>query len=425
MNYKNTLNFAREMDEQDELKRFREQFIFPSFTEDEVIYFTGNSLGLQPKTVKKAIETELEDWGKWGVEGHFHAKHPWVSYHEILTPKIAKIVGALEDEVVVTHSLTTNLHLLMISFYQPKGNRNKIICEKKAFPSDQYALQSQAKLHGYEPSDVLVEIAPRAGEHTIREEDIISKIKELGDELATVMIGGVNYYTGQVFDMEAITKAGHKVGAKVGFDLAHAVGNIELKLHEWEVDFATWCSYKYLNSSPGGVSGLYVNEKHTKNPNLLRLAGWWGHDKEKRFLMEDTFRPMPTAESWQLSNAPVIGMAIHKASLDIFEEAGMDKLIQKRDLLTGYLEFVINDVSSRFDNVDFEIITPKEQNRRGAQLSILVHGRGKKLFDFISAKGVVADWREPNVIRIAPAPLYNNFEDAYRFGQILEEALKQ
>lgn len=423
MNYINSLNFALDQDKKDPIQKYRKEFIFPSFTDSPVIYFTGNSLGLQPKSVKEAIKTELDDWGKWGVEGHFEAKTPWVSYHEILTEKASRIVGAKQKEVVITHSLTTNLHLLMISFYQPKGKRNKIICEKKAFPSDQYALQSQAKLHGFKPEDVIIEVGPRDGEHLIREEDIISKINEVGDELSMIMIGGANYYTGQVFDMPSITKAGHEVGAKVGFDLAHAAGNVKLELNKWGVDFAAWCSYKYLNSSPGGVSGLYINEKHVENNDLLRLAGWWGHNKEERFLMADEFEPIPTAESWQLSNAPVIGMAIHNASLSIFDEVGMDAIIEKRNSLTGYLEYIINDISSRYDSVNFEIITPSDKTKRGAQLSILAHGKGKDLFDYISKEGVVADWREPNVIRIAPAPLYNNFEDAFRFGQILEKAL--
>lgn len=424
MNYTNSRDFALKQDENDPLQKYRKEFIFPSFTEKPVIYFTGNSLGLQPKSVKKAINTELDDWGKWGVEGHFEAKNPWVSYHEILTEKVAKVVGAKPKEVVITHSLTTNLHLLMVSFYQPKGKRNKIICEKKAFPSDQYALQSQAKLHGFKPEEVIIEIGPRNGEHLIREEDIIAKIKEVGEELAVIMIGGANYYTGQVFDMESITKAGQLVGANVGFDLAHAAGNIKLELNKWGVDFAAWCSYKYLNSSPGGVSGLYVNEKHVENNDLLRLAGWWGHNKEERFLMADEFKPIPTAESWQLSNAPIIGMAIHNASLEIFDEVGMDAIIEKRDQLTGFLEFIINDISSRYNDVNFEIITPKEKTKRGAQLSILAHGKGRELFDYITKEGVIADWREPNVIRIAPAPLYNNFEDVFRFGAILEKALK-
>lgn len=423
MNYINSLAFAKDQDEKDPLKNFRDKFLFPTFTDKPVVYFTGNSLGLQPKATREYINQELDDWAKWGVEGHFHAKNPWMPYHEILTQQTAQVVGALPEEVVVTHSLTTNLHLLMVSFYQPTQKRYKILCEAKAFPSDQYALQSQVKFHGLDPKEALIQIAPREGEHTVRMEDVQSLIEQHADEIALIMIGGVNYYTGQLWDMESITRWGHDAGAIVGFDLAHAAGNIHLKLHEWKVDFAAWCGYKYLNSSPGGVSGLYVNQKHLTNKELVRFAGWWGQEKETRFLMQEEFRPIPTAEAWQLSNAPVLGMAAHKASLDIFEEAGMIQLCKKRDLLTGYLEFIIEDISNRFDNVTFEIITPRDKEQRGAQLSILAHGQGKALFDYISEEGVVADWREPNVIRIAPAPLYNNFEDVYRFGQILESYL--
>ena len=423
--FENNIDFARQLDEQDPLKNFRDKFYFPTFHEKTVRYFTGNSLGLQPKTVASYIQQELEDWQKYGVEGHFMAKRPWFAYHENLTEKVAKIVGAKPIEVVVTHSLTTNLHLLMVSFYRPQGKRTKILCEAKAFPSDQYALESQVKFHGLNLADHLVEVGPRAGEQLIREEDILSKIEELGDELALVMIGGVNYYTGQLFDMAAITKAGHSVGAIVGFDLAHAAGNINLQLHEWGLDFAAWCSYKYLNSSPGGVSGMFVHERHANKPELPRFAGWWGHDKSSRFMMEPGFKPMQGAEGWQLSNAPVLGMAAHLASVEIFEEAGMDRIGEKRDLMTAFLEFVIDDISERNkDRVSFELITPRDKTKRGAQLSIMAKGQGKALFDALSAEGVVADWREPNVIRVAPAPLYNSFEDCYWFGQLLEKAIQ-
>lgn len=425
MTHQNTLEFAREMDQKDPLKSFRDKFHFPDFMDTEMVYFTGNSLGLQPKSVGSYIQEELNAWAKYGVEGHFLAEKPWFAYHEFLTEKAAKVVGANPEEVVVTHSLTTNLHLLMVSFFKPEGKRTKIICEAKAFPSDQYALESQVKFHGLNLDTDLIEIAPRDGEHLIREEDILTKIAEVGDELAMIMIGGVNYYTGQLFDMEAITKAGHAVGAKVGFDLAHAAGNINLKLHDWGVDFAAWCGYKYLNSSPGGVSGIFVHERHAYNPELPRFAGWWGYDKETRFQMEPGFNPMRGAEGWQLSNAPILGMAAHLASLDIFDEAGMDRIGEKRDLMTAYLEFVIEDISKRnSDRCTFEIITPKDKTKRGAQLSILAHGQGKSLFDALTKKGVIADWREPNVIRIAPAPLYNSFEDCYNFGVCLEGAIQ-
>jgi kynureninase len=422
MNYENNAGFAFQLDENDPLKKWRNEFLFPQHNEKNVIYFTGNSLGLQPKATKKYIEEELEDWAKFGVDGHFEARRPWFSYHEQLTPAAARLVGALPQEVVVTHSLSTNIHLLMASFYNPLKGKKKIICEKKAFPSDQYALETQVQFYGLRTEDCLIEVSPREGEHTIREEDVEAAIKQHKDDLALVFIGGVNYYTGQLFDMERITKAAHAVGAYAGFDLAHAVGNIHLHLHDWQVDFAAWCSYKYLNSSPGGVSGIYVRKDHTKNKSLRRFAGWWGHNKERRFLMEPGFDPIPSAESWQLSNAPVLGMAAHLASLKIFDEVGMPALCAKRDLLTGYLEFVINDISRR-KSVNFEIITPADKTRRGAQLSILLHGQGKALFNKLTEQGVIADWREPNVIRMAPVPLYNSFTDIYEFGQILEKAL--
>lgn len=423
--FENNLSFAQKMDQNDPLKSFRERFLMPNFHEKPVRYFTGNSLGLQPKQTKEYIQEELDAWAKYGVEGHFLAKKPWFSYHENLTNKVAAIVGAKPLEVVVTHSLTTNLHLLMVSFFRPEGKRRKLLCEAKAFPSDQYALETQVKFHGLNIEEDLIEISPREGEHLIREEDILSKIEEVGDELALVMIGGVNYYTGQLFDMKKITEAAHKVGAIAGFDLAHAAGNINLELHDWGMDFAAWCSYKYLNSSPGGVSGIFVHERHANRPELPRFAGWWGHDKEDRFLMEPGFKPMLGAEGWQLSNAPVIGMAAHNASLDIFMEAGMDRIGEKRDVLTAYLEYIIDDITERNkEKCRFEIITPRDKTKRGAQLSILAHGQGKALFDQLSDEGVVADWREPNVIRVAPAPLYNTFEDVYYFGQILEASIQ-
>lgn len=423
---KNSLAYAKSLDEKDALKSYRDRFFIPKINGEESVYFTGNSLGLQPKSVKDYIQNELDDWATFGVEGHFEAKKPWFAYHEFLTEKIAKIVGAKTSEVVVTHSLTTNLHLMMVSFYRPTAKRYKIICEEKAFPSDQYALESQVKFHGLDVKDALIEVGPRSGEHTIRHEDIITAIEEAGDELAMVMIGGVNYYTGQLFDMKSIAEKAHKVGATCGFDLAHAAGNVILKLHEWGVDFAAWCSYKYLNSSPGGVSGLFVHENHEFNEDLPRFAGWWGYDKETRFEMKPGFVPMKGAEGWQLSNAPVLGMAAHLASLDIFDEVGMDKLRAKSDQLTAYLEAVINDISERLNHLcEFEIITPKNPKERGAQLSILAHGKGKAMFDALTKQGVIADWREPNVIRIAPVPLYNSFEDIFRFGQYLEKAISE
>lgn len=421
---KNSIENAKKMDAKDVLASYRERFFIPQLNGKDCVYFTGNSLGLQPKKTKDYIQQELDDWAAYGVEGHFDAKNPWFSYHEILTNQAAKIVGALDSEVVITHSLTTNLHLLMVSFYRPTKSRYKIICESKAFPSDQYVLESQAKFHGFDPTDAIIEVAPRDGEHTLRHEDILDAINQNADSLALVMIGGVNYYTGQLFDMEDITKSAHAVGAIVGFDLAHAAGNVKLSLHEWGVDFAAWCSYKYLNSGPGGVSGMFVHQRHENSPDLPRFAGWWGYDKEKRFLMEPGFIPMKGAEGWQLSNAPVMSMAVHKASLDIFDEVGMDQLRAKSDALTSYLEEIIENISLKYqDQCTFEIITPKDKSQRGAQLSILAHGKGKALFESLTKQGVVADWREPNVIRIAPVPLYNSFEDVYRFGEYLEKAI--
>jgi kynureninase len=411
------------MDHRDPLSSFRSKFYLPKVNEEEAVYLTGNSLGLQPKSVKGFIDQELEDWANLGVEGHFHGKTPWFDYHKTLSASTAKIVGAKESEVVVMNGLTTNLHLLWASFYRPTKQRHKILCEAKAFPSDQYVMESQAKFHGYNPDDAIVEIAPRNGEHLIRHEDVIDKIRELGNSLALVFIGGVNYYSGQVFDMKEITKATHEVGAFVGFDLAHAAGNIILSLNEWQVDFAAWCSYKYLNSGPGNVSGIFVHEKHGDNPTIPRFAGWWGHDESRRFLMEKGFIPMQGAQGWQLSNAPVIGMAAHRASLELFEEVGMAKLCDKSAMLVSYLEFVIAEVSRKFENCDFEVITPKDPRQRGCQLSVLMHGQGRQLFDKITTLGVVADWREPNVIRMAPVPFYNSFEDIYRFGLKLEACL--
>jgi kynureninase len=423
MKFENSLTFAQELDQQDPLASFRSRFHFPTFHNENPVYFTGNSLGLQPKTAATYIQEELNAWANFGVEGHFLAKRPWFSYHENLTNMAAKVVGALPVEVVITHSLTTNLHLLMVSFYRPSGKRIKILCEEKAFPSDQYALASQISFHGL-PAETLVEVGPRPGEHLIREEDLLQKITELGDELALVMIGGVNYYSGQYFDLQKITAAGHAVGAVVGFDLAHAAGNVNLALHDWNVDFAAWCGYKYLNSSPGGVSGLFVHERHAHNKSLPRFAGWWGHNKEVRFQMEPGFDPIPGAEGWQLSNAPVLGMAAHLASLEIFEDAGMERIAQKRDQMTAFLAFLIEDVSVRNqEKCSFEIITPNNPSQRGAQLSILAKGQGKQLFDRLTDLGVIADWREPNVIRIAPAPLYNSYEDCLRFAQYLERAI--
>ena len=419
----NSLEFALQFDRSDELSDYRQRFHIPTINGKDALYFTGNSLGLQPKSVKSHLIQELDDWAEFGVEGHFEAKNPWVSYHKILSKPFARLVGARPDEVVAMNGLSVNLHLMMVSFYQPKGKRTKIICEAKAFPSDQYMLESQVKFHGLNVEDTIVEVSHREGEHCIREEDILSCIEEVGDELALVFWGGVNYYTGQVFDMPKITEVAKEVGALVGFDLAHGVGNVSLNLHDWGVDFACWCSYKYLNSGPGSVAGVFVHNKHENNKDLPRFAGWWGHDEDRRFLMEKYFVPMKGAQGWQLSNAAVFSMAPCKASMDIFDEVGMPKLIEKSRKLTNFMEFVFNDISERYNNCNFEIITPKEERYRGCQLSVLMHGQGKEMFDYITKKGVIADWREPNVIRLAPVPLYNSFEDIFKLGQIIENAL--
>jgi kynureninase len=364
------------------------------------------------------VLNELEDWASFGVEGHFHARQPWFSYHEMFPQLLTKIVGALPEEIVVMNQLTVNLHLLMASFYQPTKERSRIICEAKAFPSDQYALETQAKFHGLDPDEVIIEVAPRDGEHTIRTEDIVAAIKEHGNQTALVIFGGVNYYSGQVFDMKTITEAAHEVGAYCGFDLAHAAGNIELHLHDWDVDFACWCSYKYLNSGPGGVAGAFINKKHTGNTALPRLAGWWGYEKATRFQMEKGFKPIATAEGWQLSNAPVLSMAAHKAALDMFEEAGFEHVIIKGQQLSDYLLFIIDDLNQSFTKKMIEIITPRKE--KGCQVSMLMLEKGKEVFDALKQNGVLADWREPNVIRVAPVPLYNSFEDVWKFGEIVK-----
>ncbi|MFL5751772.1 MAG: kynureninase [Bacteroidia bacterium] len=424
MTHENTLEFARAADNNDKLKQYRDRFYFPIHEGREVVYFTGNSLGLQPKTTQDSIVDELEDWATFGVEGHFHARNPWFSYHELLSEKTGRLVGALPSEVVMMNQLTVNLHLLMVSFYRPTKQRYKILCEAKAFPSDQYALQSQVKFHGLDPEDAIIEVAPREGEYTIRHEDLYAEIEKNKNELALIMIGGVNYFSGQVFDMKAITKAGHDAGAVVGFDLAHAAGNLKLHLHDWNVDFAAWCSYKYLNSGPGSVAGAFVHERHHNSTEMPLFAGWWGHDKSERFKMEKEFRPIKSVERWQLSNAPIFSMAAYKAALDIFDEVGMDALVERSHHLTAYLEFVVEEINARLKASGKEllqIITPKED--RGCQLSIIAHGKGKNLFNALMANGVIPDWREPNVIRCAPVPLYNNYEDIFRFGKVLEGLL--
>lgn len=423
MLYRTDAGYAAELDSQDALADFRNRFLFPQHQGKPVVYFTGNSLGLQPKDALNALKTELEDWAEYGVEGHFQARNPWYSYHEMFSAPLAELVGALPEETVAMNTLSTNLHLLMVSFYRPSGIRTKILCEKKAFPSDIYAFQSQIRFHGLDPAEHLIELAPRDGEDTLRPEDILDCIQLHADELALVLFSGVNYFTGQFYPMKEITEAGHTAGAMVGFDLAHTAGNIPLHLHDWGVDFATWCSYKYLNSGPGSVSGVYIHQKHLGKKDIPRFEGWWGTDPATRFKMEDQFIPMPTAGAWQLSNAPVLMMAVHKVSLDIFMEAGMNRLREKSLKLTGYLEFLIQDLNREAGKTLIRILTPTDPNQRGAQLSLVMQHEGRSFFDALGEQGIVADWREPNVIRVAPAPLYNSFTDVYRFYSVLKSLL--
>ncbi|MEO6812589.1 MAG: kynureninase [Ginsengibacter sp.] len=419
MNFKNTLAFAQELDKEDPLKKFRDKFYIPLLYGKDSIYFNGNSLGLQPKTTQDAVLNEMEDWANYGGEGHLHARNPWITYHDMFPKKLAPILGALPEEIVVMNNLTVNLHLMLATFYRPAKERYKIICEEKAFPSDRYAVISHIQLAGYKEEDALIEVKARNGEFTIRIEDILSAIKDCGEKLALVIIGGVNYYTGQVFDMKRITSAAHETGAKCGFDLAHAVGNIELQLHDWDVDFSCWCTYKYLNSSPGGVGGAFVHQRYVTDKSFMRLAGWWGTNKETRFKMEKDFDPIPTAEGWLVSCTPVLSMAAHKAALEIFAQAGFKKIVEKGKRLSEYLLYILDDINEHSSKKMLEIITPRAENEHGCQVSVLVFENGKHVFDMLRKNSVIADWREPDVIRVAPVPLYNTFEEVYQFGEII------
>jgi kynureninase len=423
MQFENSLSFAQSLDAADSLRKFRTEFLIPTVGDKEQIYFLGNSLGLQPKRTPLYIMQVLDEWKQYGVEAFFMGEQPCLHYHDLLTQPLAKIVGALPNEVVVMNQLTVNLHLMLISFYQPVGKRNKIICEAKAFPSDQYMLETHIKQRGLDPHEVLIEIAPREGEDLIREEDILRTIEHHKSELALVLWSGVNYYTGQVFDMQKITEAGHKSGAKVGFDLAHAAGNIKLHLHDWDVDFACWCSYKYLNSGPGAIAGAFINERYHTDASLQRFAGWWGYKKEKRFLMEPGFDPIPSAEGWQLSTPSPVLYASHKAALEIFDEAGFDTVIKKGQKLSDYLLFIIDDLNNRLSEPIIKVLTPR--NEKGCQVSLLMLQKGKEVFDALTKNGVFADWREPDVIRVAPAPLYNSFEEVWKFGELLKNIFRE
>jgi kynureninase len=421
MPFRANLSFATSLDAGDPLAKYRKRFHLPKDRRgNDCIYFCGNSLGLQPKSARAYIEQELQDWETLAVKGHFKAKHPWMPYHEFLTAQTARLVGAKPIEVVVMNALTVNLHLMMVSFYRPTPARYKIVIEANAFPSDQYAVKSQLQYHNFDPADALIELQPRQEETNIRTEDIEALIAERGDEIALIMLGGVNYYTGQAFDFPRITRAGRAKGCIVGFDLAHAAGNLVLQLHDWDVDFAVWCSYKYLNAGPGGIAGCFVHERHARAFNLPRFAGWWGHEKETRFQMAPHFKAIEGAEGWQLSNSPIFQLAALRASMDIFDEIGMEKLREKSERLTGYLEFLIDQLPEK----KLSMITPRKARERGAQLSLRVGKNGKALFDRISARGVVCDWREPGVIRVAPVPLYKSFVDVYRLVEILRDAIE-
>lgn len=419
-NHKLGLDYAKEQDQNDPLKDYRKKFHIPTDQDGkELVYLCGNSLGLQPKTTKDYIDQELNDWAQLGVEGHTEAKNPWLPYHEFLTENMAKVVGAKPIEVVVMNTLTANLHFMMVSFYKPTSKRYKILIESDAFPSDKYAVESQLRHHGYDDKDGLILWKPREGEELLRYEDLEGLLDKHGEEIALVLIGNTNYYTGQFFDMKRISDLGHKHGCIVGFDCAHGAGNVNLKLHDSDADFAVWCTYKYLNSGPGSLAGAFVHEKHAYDKSLNRFTGWWSHNKQTRFNMRHEFDVLPGAEGWQLSNPPILSMAAIKASLDIFGEVGIEALNQKSKKLTGYFEFLLKQLGE--DSI--RIITPEDPKERGCQLSIQVKNADKNLFDKLTKSGVIADWREPDVIRCAPVPLYNSFEDVYRMVENLKSIL--
>jgi len=412
-----TLNTALLLDKNDALSFYKQQFHFPKHQEKEVIYFCGNSLGLQPKNVENAVMQELNDWKNLGISGFAKAKNPWLYYQEYLKPTLATIVGAKEQEITVMNTLTVNLHLLMLSFYKPTAARYKIVMEAGAFPSDQYAVETLVRHFGLNPNDCIVEIEPNIGEKTLTTSQIIEVIEQHGESIAMIVFGGMNYYTGQLFDMPTIAETAHKIGAIVGFDLAHVVGNVPTHLHDWNVDFACWCSYKYLNGGPGAVGGIYVHEKFAKDVETPRLGGWWGNEESIRFKMEKGFIPKANASGWNISTAQVMNIVCLKASLEMFEEIGMEKIRQKSIQLTAYLEYLLNQLPS----LNFEIITPKNAMERGAQLSLHFSENGKKIHDKMIENGIIVDYREPGVIRVAPAPLYCSFEDVFKFYCILKD----
>ncbi len=411
-----TLEYARWLDETDPIASFRERFRIPRHGEEEAVYFCGNSLGLMPKAAEEALRQELRQWAERAVDGHFEGERPWFSYHRHVTPYLAELAGALSHEVVAANSLTVNLHVLFASFYRPQGRRRKILLEAFPFPSDLYVAQTQLRWHGLEPARELLFVEPSPGQFVLRTEDICQRIAELGEDLAVVFLSGVHYYTGQCFELKPIVEAAHAVGALVIVDLAHAIGNVELQLHSWGVDAAAWCSYKYLNSGPGSVGGLFVHERHGHNPEQFRLGGWWGVPEEVRFRALPEFRPALGAEGWQLSNAPVLSLAVHRVALELFHEAGFELLCRKRDMLSSYARFWLERLREHVPNAPLRILTPTEPGQHGCQLSLWVERDGQELYRRLRQAGVVVDWREPNVIRLAPVPLYNSFTDLYRFG---------
>ena len=413
--------FAATLDEQDELKASRKNFIIPVHNGKEQTYLLGNSLGLQPVTTRSYIDQVLGQWSDYGVEAFFMGSDPWMNYHDHLIPPLSVITGAIPQELSVMNQLTVNLHLMLVSFYRPEGRKRKILCEKKAFPSDQYTLETYVKHLGLDPDDIILEIGPREGEYNIRLDDICTTIEEHKDEVALVFWGGLNYYTGQLFDMATITREAHKAGIIAGFDLAHAAGNVELKLHDWEIDFACWCSYKYLNSGPGAVGSVFIHERHHKDKSINRLAGWWGHDKETRFQMEKGFKPITTAEGWQLSTPSLLLYACHRAALEQFDIAGWPKILAKQKKLNAYLWGLLNELNTAQPAQVIEILTPPQD--RGSQVSLLMLKNGRTVYDGLINRGIFVDWREPDVIRLAPVPLYNSFEDVFRFGEIVSKVI--
>jgi kynureninase len=412
-----SLSFARSQDQKDPLRNFRQQFYFPLHDGREAIYFCGNSLGLQTKNVEAAFRQELQDWQTLAVSGYSHAKNPWLYYQHQFPPSLSKIVGCLEHELTVMNTLTVNLHLMLLSFYHPTPKRYKIMMEGGAFPSDQYAIETQVRLHRLDPRDAIIEMEPRQGEKLLKHEDILAAIHRHGESLAMVMFGGMNYYTGQLFNMHAITQAAHRVGALAGFDLAHVAGNVPIRLHDWDIDFAVWCSYKYLNGGPGGVGCAYVHERYAHDKEYIRPGGWWGNEESTRFRMEKGFIPKADASGWNLSTAQVFNMVALKASLEIFDKTSMEELRSKSIALTGWLQYLLE----LLPNISLEIITPSDPGQRGAQLSLYFSEKGREIHQKMLDAGIIVDYREPGVIRVAPAPLYNSFEDVFRFYEMLKK----